>query len=85
MTVKDLRHISDKLESIVLIDNSISSFSRQLSNGIWIKSFYGDIHDAELLYLCKYLMTLNDCANVPEKLRKDFRYEYLYNYFCNNW
>ena len=85
ISIKDLRFVSNDLNSIVIVDNNISSFVRQLSNGIWIKSYYGDEHDIELMGMLRKLLKLKDCANIPEQLSKDYGYENLYNYFSYNW
>ena len=85
ITLKDLHYVSDDLSSIVMVDNNISSFMRQLSNGIWVKSYLGDEQDAELMGLLRKLLKLKDCASIPEQLSKDYGYENLYNYFSHNW
>jgi len=75
--VKDLRIINDRcLENIVIVDNSMYSFSNQLSNGILITSFFNDRNDIELLNLGNYLV--NYLANVKDvriENEKFFKFE----------
>ena len=60
--VKDLRIIeqtSDKLGSVLIVDNKLSSFGYQMSNGIPIYPFTGDFEDSELRALSKTLTILS--------------------------
>jgi CTD small phosphatase-like protein 2 len=53
--IKDLRILNRRMEDMVIVDNSLYSFSNQLSNGILINSFYDDPEDQELANLLNYL------------------------------
>lgn len=55
--IKDLSIFEGKrkMENIVIVDNSIFSFAKQLNNGILVTSFYNDINDSFLSNLCYYL------------------------------
>jgi Dullard-like phosphatase family protein len=53
--IKDLRIFNRKMEDMIIVDNSLYSFSNQLSNGILINSFYNDREDQELANLLNYL------------------------------
>jgi TFIIF-interacting CTD phosphatase-like protein len=56
--VKDLRCIKDyDLSSIVIVDNSLLSFSLHVDNGIPISNFFNDPQDRELKHLTQYLVT----------------------------
>jgi len=70
--VKDLRIlVNRKLEDIIMVDNSLYSFTNQISNGVLINSFYNDRNDNELLnllnYLQLYLLSASDVRIVNEK------------------
>lgn len=60
--IKDLRiieQISDKLGNVLIVDNKLSSFGYQMSNGIPIYPFTGDSEDSELRALSKTLTILS--------------------------
>ena len=70
--VKDLRILKGvDLKDIILIDNSMYSFSSQLTNGILINSFYNDKNDIELYnvlgYLLNFLIKANDVRLMNEQ------------------
>ena len=70
--VKDLRIIKGvDLKDIILIDNSMYSFSSQLTNGILINSFYNDKNDIELYnvlgYLLNFLYKVDDVRLINEQ------------------
>jgi Dullard-like phosphatase family protein len=70
--IKDLRIIKGvDLKDILLIDNSIYSFSAQLTNGILINSFYNDKNDIELFnvlgYLLNFLLKVDDVRIINEE------------------
>lgn len=66
--IKDLKCIGQRMEKVVLVDNSPFSFMMQPNNGIPIKSFGGDAEDDELmtvtLPLLKKLAELDDIRPV---------------------
>ena len=71
LKIKDLRLIKNiNLKNIILIDNSIYSFASQLSNGIFINSFYCDKEDNELQnvfrYLIDYILPCEDIRKINE-------------------
>ena len=70
--VKDLRIIKGvDLKDVILLDNSIYSFSNQLSNGILVNSFFNDKNDIELFnvlgYLLNFLVKANDVRVINEQ------------------
>eukprot|EP00831_Metopus_contortus_P004890 TRINITY_DN11826_c0_g1_i1.p1 TRINITY_DN11826_c0_g1~~TRINITY_DN11826_c0_g1_i1.p1 ORF type:complete len:371 (-),score=41.44 TRINITY_DN11826_c0_g1_i1:23-1135(-) len=69
--IKDLRIFRNySLENLIIVDNKISSFSYHLSNGLWIRSFYGETDDKELGKLEPRLLSLAKEADVrPAILR----------------
>ena len=63
--IKDLDIFSEvPLEKIVIIDNSVLSFCRQLYNGIPILPYYDNKDDTELKDLVGYLDYLKNCEDV---------------------
>lgn len=83
--VKDLRvFVNRKLENIILVDNSLYSFSNQLSNGILINSFYNDKEDRELFnlfnYLQQYIRPASDSRAVNEKI---FNFNLIFEEYLN--
>ena len=55
--VKDLRIIKGiDIKDIILLDNSIYSFSAQINNGILVNSFFNDKNDIELYNVLEYLL-----------------------------
>lgn len=71
--IKDLRMFTNrKPENLIILDNSLYSFSNQLSNGILINSFYNDKDDRELFnvfnYLEQYLQNAPDSRTVNEQI-----------------
>ena len=84
--IKDLRIFKNRdLKNIILIDNSIFSFSNQLSNGILITSFYHDKEDDFLLSLKDYLEYLiEDCDDVRTINKEQFKFEIYQNDLINN-
>ena len=70
--VKDLRILKGvDLKDILLIDNSMYSFTAQLANGILINSFYNDKNDIELYnvlgYLLNFLLKVDDARMINEQ------------------
>ena len=79
--VKDLRIIKGvDLKDIILLDNSIYSFSAQISNGILVNSFFNDKNDIELLnvlgYLLNFLLKADDIRTINEQF---FNFEKIIN------
>jgi CTD small phosphatase-like protein 2 len=71
--IKDMRIFADrKPENLIILDNSLYSFSNQLSNGILINSFYSDKDDRELFnvfnYLEQYLQNADDVRVINEQI-----------------
>ena len=84
--MKDLRVLDDiDLKKVVLVDNSIYSFSAQLTNGILINSFYHDKDDIELdnvlQYLKNYILNAEDVRVINEQF---FHFDKIVNDISNN-
>ena len=79
--IKDLRIIQGvDIKDIILLDNSIYSFTTQLNNGILVNSFFNDKNDIELYnvyeYLINYLLKADDVRTINEQF---FSFEKLLN------
>lgn len=71
-SIKDLRILKGvDLKNVILVDNSMYSFTTQLQNGILINSFYCDKNDTELYnvlgYLINFILPADDIRKVNEK------------------
>lgn len=77
--IKDLRIIKNRdLRKIVVVDNSIVSFMRNLNNGVHVSSYFGQDNDRALLGLISFLKTLKDCENIQEELAKKLKIQEAY-------
>ena len=76
MCIKDISIVNTDLSKIVIVDNRISCFTKQPSNGIWIKSYYGQ-DDNELERVKLFLLSIKDHLDVREKIQKEFYMEQL--------
>ncbi len=66
------------IKDIILLDNSIYSFSAQIKNGILVNSFFNDKNDIELYnvlgYLLNFLVKADDVRVINEQF---FNFEKL--------
>ena len=67
--VKDLTKISKDLSKVILVDNSCSSFSQQLNNGIPIIPYFFKDDDIELIKLRNFLLNLSNLMNKVDDVR----------------
>jgi len=82
--IKDLRVVCSDLRRVVLLDNSVVSFSMQMSNGIHIKSFLGSDCDGELFTIRKLLSELAKEPDVRSFLEKQFDMQKLFDLYCGH-
>jgi len=76
--VKDLRIIKNvSLRNMIIIDNSVLSFSFNLENGIPILPFYDNYKDNEFIFLKNYLIELSNISDVRDINRRAFKLNYL--------
>jgi len=76
--VKDLRIFKGvDLKDIIIIDNSVLSFSFHLDNGIPILPFYENKQDNELYVLMNYLMYLNSFNDVRTENKRYMKLDYF--------
>lgn len=57
---------------MVIVDNSVYSFSFQINNGIPIIPYYDDKEDEEMLHLIYYLNCLDQVEDVREQNKEAF-------------
>ena len=79
--IKDLRIINRKLNSLIIVDNNIVSFSNQMENGIFIPSFNGIKPDAELVALWVFLRQIVDIADVRVPIVAKYNLPFLYKMY----
>jgi Dullard-like phosphatase family protein len=78
--IKDISIFNRNIKDIVIVDNSIISFSNQLDNGILVPSFCHGKEDNTLLCLKDYLKDeILPCEDIREVNRKNFGFEELKN------
>ena len=73
--VKDLGLLlcGRKLKDLIIVDNKVESYSKQIENGIPIKDFHGDKKDKTLLSLKKYLLhKIRGVNDVRKVIAADF-------------
>ncbi|KAM3135323.1 hypothetical protein pb186bvf_012621 [Paramecium bursaria] len=58
MFIKDLSRLGRDLSKIIIVDNVADNFQNQPENGIFIKAWYNDPHDTELLDLSPMLRNI---------------------------
>ena len=83
--VKDLRIFPNiDLKNIVLLDNSMYSFSAQINNGILINSFFNSKKDTELYnaleYLIKFIFPSQDVREINKEF---FNFQLIINDIIN--
>ena len=76
--VKDLRIFKNvKIENMIIIDNSVLSFSFQLENGIPILPFYDNKDDIELKYLTNYLSNIYNVEDLRVENNRSIKMDYF--------
>lgn len=71
--IKDLRILDRHPSSVILVDDSPSSYGFQPENGVPIIPFRGDTEDSELLFLAEYLDFLKEQKDVRKVNQKHFK------------
>ena len=83
--IKDLRVFSNrKMNNIVILDNSITCFSNQLRNGVFVPSFYGQQDDNCLETVIDLLKGIAEVDNIPCELESILGLEKLYKEYLDN-
>ena len=83
ITLKDLRIIRGDLRKVVILENKVSSFYGQLSNGVFIEPYYGSKSDTKLHYAASLLLRLSKVTDVRKFLQAEFHMEEIFKYFMN--
>ena len=74
--VKDLRkvqRIGFDLERILIVDDTPKKVERNFGNAIYVRPYFGDPADSELLGLAKYLKSLATLTNVRSVEKRGWR------------
>ena len=79
--VKDLRILNRKMESIVMVDDSIAAFSSHLENGIFIPPFTGAEPDNELGALWIFLRQITSATDVRVPIAAKYNLSFFYKMF----
>lgn len=82
--IKDLRIFDRDLSKVILVDNSILSFSFQLDNGVPIIPFIDNRTDSILPKLTEYLLSLSNAEDYRECNLNKFGLRYLYDVNIQN-
>lgn len=79
--IKDLRIFNREFSSMIIVDDKISSFANQLSNGVPISPFIGTKNDMELgnLWLFLRQIVFSDDVRVP--IAANFNLKLLYDVY----
>ncbi|ORY00678.1 NIF-domain-containing protein [Basidiobolus meristosporus CBS 931.73] len=62
--VKDLSLLGRDLDSVIIVDNSPTSYLLHPSNAVPVSSWFNDLHDSELLDLGPFLQDIHDVEDV---------------------
>ncbi len=79
--IKDLSILNVDLGSVIIMDNSVVSFCKQLDNGIYVRPFHGYKNDYELLDQIPFLSELANAPNVRAKIEERFGLLKLYEHY----
>ena len=83
--IKDLSLFKNiNLKDIIIIDNSVVSFTYDLNNGIPILPYYNSVQDNELLCLACYLNGIFEYNDLREANQKFIKLEYYKNKAIDN-
>ena len=79
--VKDLRIIDRNIDSIVMVDDSISSFYNQMENGICVSRFNCYTNDSELGSLWIFLRQISSANDVRVPIAAKYNLVFFYKIF----
>ena len=84
--IKDLRIFKkcQKMENIIILDNSLFSFANQLNNGILITSFFDDKSDSFLNNIKEYLEYIKNENDIRQINKENFNFEEIKNDIIRN-
>jgi Dullard-like phosphatase family protein len=79
--VKDLRVLECDLSRVVLMDNSVISFSMQMDNGVAMKPFLGCEYDTELADYIIFMKDLSMCDDLRQKIHDKWNLKKLLQFY----
>jgi CTD nuclear envelope phosphatase 1 len=79
--VKDLRVLECDMRRVVLMDNSVISFSMQMDNGVAIKPFFGCEYDSELADYIIFMKDLSVCDDLRQKIHDKLNLKKLLQFY----
>lgn len=83
--LKDLRIFGNRnIRKMVIVDNSIVCFAKQLSNGIYVPSYFGQSGDNVLQAVTELLKEIAMCENLPEELENRLGLLALYDNYIRS-
>jgi TFIIF-interacting CTD phosphatase-like protein len=68
---------------MILVDNCILSFGKQLNNGIHVPSFFGQENDNALSTLIPYMKSIVDCEDVTQELKNTLKITEMYKLYLS--
>jgi len=83
--LKDLRIFANRdMKKMVIVDNSIVSFAKQLSNGVYVPSYFGQREDTILKSVKELLKEIAECESLPEELDRRLGLSALYDNYIRS-
>ena len=70
--VKCLENLGLDLAKTIIIENHVENYSQNLTNGIFLPTFYLNSEDHWLKLLSEYLLEFESVQDVRDKIRRDF-------------
>lgn len=71
--LKKVKKLGYSLDQVLMVDNSPEKLFYNYGNAVYIDDFMGDTNDIELMYLSKYLPTLQAVENVRNIEKRGWR------------
>lgn len=82
--LKDLRIFENRsLSNMIIVDNSIVSFTNHMSNGVYVPSYFGQRDDSTLMFLIPFLASISEAKNIPSELSKRVGLVGLYDWYVS--
>eukprot|EP00826_Nyctotherus_ovalis_P051123 TRINITY_DN6375_c0_g1_i1.p1 TRINITY_DN6375_c0_g1~~TRINITY_DN6375_c0_g1_i1.p1 ORF type:complete len:376 (-),score=64.36 TRINITY_DN6375_c0_g1_i1:233-1360(-) len=79
--IKDLRILNRDLSAVIMVENSIVSFSRQIENGVVVSEFTGTRTDAELAELWVFLRQAASAEDVRVAIASKYSLKLFYQIY----
>lgn len=75
--LKKVRKLDFRLERVLMIDDSPEKLRLNYGNAIYVRSWFGDLADDELLWLAPYLKKIKDVPNFRALEKRFWRKEIM--------